>query len=104
MTAIEAVGVEPNSQKSVMRGFVRGNSFEEDIVLDSHHPLINGVNEVIFAGKVVINDTRTGAGPLRKDRHGSIIEAALDDQVEHRLQNRFPLIAFGSHSSQCWRQ
>jgi hypothetical protein len=103
MTAIEAVRVEPNTQKRLARGFVRGNSLEEDLVLDRRNALINGAKQVVFAREVVIDDARTRVGPLRKDGHGSIMKAALDDQIEHRLQDRFPFIAFASHSSPHWR-
>ena len=97
--AVEGVGVGPGLEEGFAGGEVGGVAFEDTGGFEVADALVEGVDDLVFAGEVVVDDARAGSGALGDERHGSFVEAALDDDVEHGVEDgvSFGRLGFGGH-------
>lgn len=95
--AVEVVSVEPHLQQSFAGAEAVGVAFEEGLVLDGLDVFEEGADESVFAGKVVIDDAGAGAGFFGEQRHGGVVKAALDDEVEHGVEDGLSFVGFFAH-------
>ena len=96
MVAIEAVSVYPDMNEGIVRGHAGNATREEGPMLDRLDAQVESVDEMVFAREVVVDDARASSGALGEHRHRCVMEAALDDEVEHGLEDRFALVGL------CW--
>src|SRR5215213_575141 len=95
MTAIEAVGVKPDLREGFRQRQRLWDARQQrpaEIGLDM---AVEFVNQLILAGKIMVDDPGADARALCYQRHGRTMKAALGYQLQCRLKNRCSFVLCG---------
>src|SRR3979411_290909 len=99
LSSIKMIGVDPYIKECLLWGDLRRVPLQQHLAFSQFHAEIKGVNQSLLTGEVVIHDAGTGARALCEQRDGCVVETALDDEFEHRIQYFFLLVSLRGHSS-----
>ena len=82
----EGVGVEAALQEDFAGSLARRKVAKQSVSLELADALIESLNDLFFAGEMVVNDTGAGPGAQSHERHGSVMESAFHNDVKHRIE------------------
>src|SRR5258707_13979092 len=85
---------EPERLKALRQGLlwiIRRDNSTAHLALDA---AIERGQQILFAGEVMVNDTRARVSTFGNQRHGSMLQTILRHQFQRRLQNGLALIRF----------
>ncbi len=92
--------------KGLARLHAWGVALKNASVLQLAEPLIERLDDLFFAREVVVDDAGAGAGPFCDEGHGRVMEATLDDHVQHGVEDGVAFARLNAlrGSGRCWHE